>query len=248
LETRGLGQLDLVRRAPYTVLVEPRPECTAMSDLSIKLKTINENKDLISDWEKGFIESVTTQYERNGRLSERQVVILDKVFKKASPDARAERQKWVDSWTEEKKAVLNLIANYYKHSGYFSNMVKKVEDNPDYIPTKNEYEKFCENKWALKVRNNENIAPLWTVGQFAKVRQNAQKFYTKPNKPTDTLSISGKYAYSSRYRSLLDKDVIILGYLNRPDTKKWVHCCLAINPTETFVIREDDLKKSKLNN
>ena len=219
-----------------------------MSDLSIKLKTINENKDLISNWEKSFIDSVTAQYEQKGRLSERQVAILDKVFKKASPDARAERQKWADSWTEEKKTVLALIANYYKHAGYFSNMVKKVEDNPDYIPTKNEYEKFCENKWALKVRKNEKVAPLWTVGQFAKIRQNAQKFYTRPTNDTGEMKISGKYAYSSKYRSLLDKDVIVLGYLNRPDTKKWVHCCLAINPTETFVIREDDLKKSKLNN
>ena len=219
-----------------------------MSDLSNKLKTINENKDLISNWEKGFVESVTAQYEQKGRLSERQVAILDKVFKKASPDARAERQKWADSWTEEKKTVLALIANYYKHAGYFSNMVKKVEDNPDYIPTKNEYEKFCENKWALKVRKNEKVAPLWTVGQFAKIRLNAQKFYTRPTNDTGEMKISGKYAYSSKYRSLLDKDVIVLGYLNRPDTKKWVHCCLAINPTETFVIREDDLKKSKLNN
>ena len=219
-----------------------------MSDLSNKLKTINENKDLISNWEKGFIESVTSQYEQKGRLSERQVAILDKVFKKASPDARAERQKWLDSWTEEKKAVLNLIADYYQHAGYFSNMVKKVKDNPDYIPTKTEYEKFCENKWALKVRKNEKVAPIWTVGQFAKIRQSAQKFFAKPTNDTSELKISGKYAYSSKYRSLLDKDVIVLGYLNRPDTKKWVHCCLAINPIETFVIREDDLKKSKLNN
>lgn len=44
------------------------------------IETVNEEGRNLTDWEVGFMESLTDQFERSGRISDRQEEILERIY------------------------------------------------------------------------------------------------------------------------------------------------------------------------
>lgn len=49
------------------------------------IRDVNEEGQGLSAWELGFMESITEQFERSGRLSEKQIETLERIYAEKTP-------------------------------------------------------------------------------------------------------------------------------------------------------------------
>ena len=54
-------------------------------DIASWIEVVNTEGRNLSSWEKGFMESITDQFERSGSLSERQTEILERIYAEKTP-------------------------------------------------------------------------------------------------------------------------------------------------------------------
>jgi len=88
-------------------------------DLFDRLNKAAKNENLLSAWEKGFVESLIEQFNKRGSLSPKQVEILERIeTQKLSKSARDNRQKWTASYDDEKRRIALICAKYYLKTGY----------------------------------------------------------------------------------------------------------------------------------
>ena len=123
-----------------------------MRDLKKLIEELNSLESL-NDWERGFLESVTNQFNRNGNLSDKQVETLDKIQSKHSPEAIKQRKEWEESYAGEKKEIAVVCAKYYMATGYFADLSRSILDDGEFVPTERQFAAMCENKYAnIKAR------------------------------------------------------------------------------------------------
>jgi hypothetical protein len=124
----------------------------------------------ITNFEDGFLTSIQNQFERNPEkvLSQKQLNWFQKIEGKVNS---YNPQKWEKDWSKEKEKNLNIAINYYKHVGlYFRDIIQWVEDNPDRIISKQNYQRIAENKYAKKVIKALSIEPVFDEGDHVTVR------------------------------------------------------------------------------
>ena len=92
-----------------------------MNPTLARLANALSNSQLLSQWENGFVESLQEQFNKHGKLSPRQLEILERIEKqKLSEEARGARSLWKSSYDAEKRRVARICAEYYKSAGYFT--------------------------------------------------------------------------------------------------------------------------------
>ena len=139
-----------------------------------RLTAALEKKQLLTDWEHGFIESLQEQFNKRGRLSARQVEILDRIEReKLSESAVAKAKRWFKEYSDEHRRTARICAEYYRHTGYFQTLVHLILNTENHIPTEKQYKKMCENKYAKKVLAEHDVAPKYPVGSLVEVRATA---------------------------------------------------------------------------
>ena len=131
--------------------------------------------DVLSQWEKGFLESVSSWAKRVGRLSDAQFRTFAKMEAKCTPEAINVQKQWRDNFDAEKRAIAVTCAKYYKNTPYFRNIVDAVLSDPDFIPSQHQYAKMCENKYARKVVEAMNAPALYSVGDTVVLRAPAAR-------------------------------------------------------------------------
>ena len=65
-----------------------------------RIQKLVENPNL-NNWEKGFITSVNSYFQKHGRVSNKQWATIQKVEANYSPAVIAQRQAWKDGFTDE---------------------------------------------------------------------------------------------------------------------------------------------------
>lgn len=130
-----------------------------------------------SQWEQGFFESVKSQFDKKHTLSVKQIETIQKIAGKFTPEAIREREAWYDSFGEAQKETMLVCARYYAGTGYFRDLVEKVLDEPEFIPTPKQYKSMTENKYAMQVMENWRAKPQFPVGSLATLRKNAAKTF-----------------------------------------------------------------------
>ena len=76
-----------------------------MKDIGKRLEhvqKINDKFDLLSQWETGFLESISKQFNRRGTLSPNQCKILARMEQTCSAEALETRKTWEDAYGPEK--------------------------------------------------------------------------------------------------------------------------------------------------
>ena len=137
-----------------------------------------------SSWAAGYVESLMSQVKGDRRLSDRQLEILKKIEAEHDDAALAERQKWIESYTNnpDLRADAIVVANYYMSTGYFKDTARDIINDDTFIPTYSQYNKMVKNKYAQKVLASHHAPAKYEAGQLVTFRANA---------PTNTRYLDG---------------------------------------------------------
>ena len=185
----------------------------------------------LTDWERGFLESLLTSAKKWGRLTERQSDTFKRIEYNTNPEVVNARNNWVNNWNEDKRSKAVFAAEYYKQNPpYFSGPATRILTDPDYIPTEKLYRKMVENKYVTRAMSNTAAKPLYMPGHFATVRNNYS---------TQTMR---------DLAALRDKQVLVISVDEKTlsaakGSKKYT--ILPIGATDTIVVEERHLKKAK---
>ena len=218
----------------------PKPETIPVSEeLTARLERVAvELKDHLTDWEQGFMESITEAYKKWNGLTVGQHRTFEKIESKYDPETLAAKSAWADSFDDEKRKTLKLVADYYRTTGYFTGLVSKIEADPDFIPSESCWNKFVENKYAQKVLAAQTRQSKFETGGFALIR--------------DTFSRSGPGFWGEASAMPRDKrdrkgrTVLVLKESERLSTDKVMTCCFLDDPINQWDIEERWLKKHRM--
>ena len=189
----------------------------------------------ISNWERGFMESLHGQVKKGYSLSQKQLDILSKTENKHSDEAVAKRNVWETQWNDEKRAISKIMAHYYHAMGeYFFNIADSILHVKGFIPSEKQYNKMCKNPYAQKVITSTFEDPKYQVGSMVSIRSNC-----------------GADAYTNRFqlREMKNTPALIVSVGDKPvlsaAKNAKVYKVLPMGLAKTYYIEERHLKKFK---
>jgi hypothetical protein len=101
---------------------------------------------------KDFLQSLSTAHDKYKGLTTRQFEAFEKVETRFSAEKIAERNVWAGEYTEERREIAKICANYYvANPPYFGDLASKVLNDGDFVPSERQWRALCENKYAKKV-------------------------------------------------------------------------------------------------
>ena len=128
-------------------------------------------KEQLTQWEQGFLESLQQWYEKRGSITKKQHDAFQKVRSRYSDEAKAEREDWIERYDEHKRENAELMANYYLNNPpYFQTLARQILREDGFVPTEKQYRGMCENKYAHKVIALARQSPRYDVGQMVAFR------------------------------------------------------------------------------
>ncbi len=182
-------------------------------------------------WEAGFVESLTQQNDMGRKLSEKQLQALRKIEANHTVDARQERQEWFSNYDDTHREIAQVCAKYYSTTPYYQDLVKKVLNSPDFIPTKKQWEAMCQNKYAQKLIKIHESQPRFDIQSVVELRKSSEVY-----KNTYPINRQGRPGF------------IIQTDTHAPDPiagGRWYSVLFAGEAT-TVSLREKDIKQAKL--
>jgi len=149
--------------------------------LTSSLETLVSRATAANDaWAADFAKSLLAQAQTGKKLSVRQVETLAKLQDRHSDAAVESRQNWASNFTPEMREKMELVARYYRSTSMvYHDLVDKVLTNSDFVPSKRQWEKLVENKYAKKVLVSTFSEPKFHVGQFVTFRAAARVVDTR---------------------------------------------------------------------
>ena len=158
----------------YHRFSRPKPVTIGTEKVKNTIETIDKIESL-SDWERNFINSIKEGWQKYGSVTEKQHAMIQKLADRYNPDNVAARQNWADSFDDEKKARLQIMARYYKaNPPYFGDLATRIIEDPNYVPSEKAYNAMCANKYSQKVMEIYNGDPLYPAGTLAVARDSRQ--------------------------------------------------------------------------
>ena len=152
--------------------VEPMNKITDPAVLERIAAVINNND--VPQNTKDFMQSLQSAFEKWNGLTERQFEAFEKVEKRFSPENIAERKAWSVGYTDERREIAKICANYYlANPPYFGDLARRVVNEPEFVPTERQYRALCENKYAKKVVAATIGDCLFAEGSMVKGRATA---------------------------------------------------------------------------
>ena len=206
--------------------------------MQINQQTVDKliGHELLTSWEKGFIESVSDQLKRGRSLSSNQERVVNRCIEKTTPEKVAEREEWAKEYRAKHRETALLCARYYKAQGYFHTMVQNLMDDEDFVPSRENYTKMCENKYAKRVMENSKAPFQFGLGDLAQVRKTIGHNHLSPARGSEAF----------HHMKMRNQAVIIIDQkdpMEKPDQYKVVCCSLVANPAIRFWCEERKLKK-----
>jgi hypothetical protein len=142
-------------------------------DISERLGALLKSEDVPQNT-KGFVQSLSDAYEKYKGLTSRQFEAFEKVEKRFSADKIAARKSWAGEYTEERRHVAKICAEYYlANPPYFRDLADSVVNREDFVPTERQWRALCENKYAKKVLEAALATPKYLNGSMVVGRATA---------------------------------------------------------------------------
>ncbi len=213
----------------------PRPANVSSPEVEARVLRLREPlyKHLTS-WEQGFVESIYDAYKKYKGLTPRQFETFEQIEAKYTEQALESKNRWTAGFDAEKRKILATVADYYREVGYFTNLVRRIDSDPEFIPDESTWKKFVENKYAQKVLKAQACESQFTPGGFALVR--------------DTFNHGAGFwgnhkAVGRSRKERKGRPVLTLKRSDRKSTDKVWLCSYLDNPTEMWEIEERWIKK-----
>jgi len=152
------------RYKPSTVEQNPK--------LGLRLEKIRD-ETLLDHRSKEFLGSLLEFFNKKGGLTANQLVAFEKIESRFSPEEKAKLEVWKEEYLKNHVADTKIVAEYYSYSGYFSNLADNILKSEGFVPTRREYTKMVENKYAQKVLDAHRADPRFGVNQVVQIRSTA---------------------------------------------------------------------------
>ena len=157
------------RAAPYTntqqtnTAFDEKELCDP--NLLTRIQNIR-NESSLTEWEKNFLESIDAYFGSKNRLSNGQYNSFKRIEARFDPAVKALRQEFANSITDEMRQDIKIVANVYKQAKiqYHQALVKDILENDNFIPSKEQWEKFMNNKYAKGYLENFKCQPKFKIG------------------------------------------------------------------------------------
>lgn len=130
-------------------------------------------RPVCSGWDRGFLESVLEQIDRGRTLSTKQMSTLNQVLERNSSDAQKEHEVWADVYMSEYKSDAEVLARYYKSTGYFQQLASTILSGE--VPEHKSFMKMRNNKYARKVLDVLKTDAKYDVGTYVLPRASCTK-------------------------------------------------------------------------
>ncbi len=190
--------------------------------------------DRLTNWEGGFLESITESFSKWKGLTPRQYEIFEKIEKKyTDPSAVKGWNQWAKEYDDEKRKVAKIVSEYYvaenerNSTGYWGTLPSKILNDDKFIPTRNQFDKMTGNSYAKRAIAAATEDAKFPVGSIARIRKGI--------------------SFTHRCSRWPNEDVLILSVLEDGRQYKTSQACLLSNPAEIFEIQQRHLKKSSAN-
>lgn len=190
----------------FEELLEAKDLTPKHKEVVLSMKTFFESKGFLTSGQKSFFESIEKTYQKD--------------------------ESWETAFTPKMMEDWKWVLSYYKTTSYFQKQVERQTLNPDRVPTKEEWEKIAQNRYAKKVLKTKEEPALYEKGSWATIRETVNRN-----------TIRGKLP---RATNLRNEKVLVVGVCEEPMIHKRYKVML---PTAaqygTFEIEERYLKKAK---
>jgi hypothetical protein len=161
----------------------PKIQISKVDDATIpaRLDAVIGNS-AVSAGDKQFCESLKQGWNKYKSLTSGQYGALQKCELRYDASAiannAAEQQKrndWIANFDNNKRAILNICAQYYSKTPYFKDLADKVIVDPAFTPSEKQYRAMCENKYALRLVENVKNPAKYNVGDLVVLRETARR-------------------------------------------------------------------------
>ena len=122
------------------------------------------SRTICTGWDRGFLESILGQLSKGAELSSKQKQTLEKVMERNNEESQAAHESWAETYLENHVSEARILATYYLHTGYWTNMAKSILENE--VPEYHAYKKMSTNKYAQKVLEESARPPKYPVGSY----------------------------------------------------------------------------------
>jgi len=150
-------------------------QATGNTEMGLRLAELDSRVDDRSSWDAGFVESLISQEAQGRNLSPRQVEILEKIEAKHTDERISARSSWITNYGPEQQERIRVACAYYGQSGYYSSITREFMNNPEFVPTEEQYNKIVNNKYSTKVITAHFAEPKYALGSMVRLRSNASR-------------------------------------------------------------------------
>ena len=151
-------------RANYT----PKP---INKDIKLLPRLEGILKENLNESTKTFITSLRDFCKTNGGLTDNQLAAFVKVESRYSKHEQAKLVIWEKEYKQSYLADAKLLAKYYIKAGYFSNIAHPINDDPEYIPTRQSFMRMLNNSYAQKVLAETRRPAKFGPNELVQIRQ-----------------------------------------------------------------------------
>jgi hypothetical protein len=194
-----------------------------------------------------FLPSILEQFEKKGYLTQKQVDLLEKNEKQFDPmnveSARKDFEEWTKECDDQKRETAKKVAEYYRKeyesgrsaSFYYEKVATQILSDPDYIPSRQQYEKMVQNKYAQQWLKNSSAKPKFAVGDYVSLNSQTKSYWNGRN-------------YGGDFRKVEQYEVATVIQVKPPQHNRQgahIYVLLPMGGEEVVEIEERFLKKAK---
>lgn len=189
-----------------------------------------------------FLGSLLSQADVRDKLSYGQEKWLRAIEEKYSKENLKEMSLWEKSFSDEHREIARKVASYYQSTQYYAHCVQTVMSDPEnFVLSKKEWDIFCENKYALKIRNNYKEHLKFKVADCVQVRAN-NKIDIANADPDCYPNRAARYKMSEKVGFVIQTDA---KPVTRAAKGSRVYKVLFTGETKPVYAHESDLKRKR---
>ena len=132
----------------------------------IIIAKINEIQDYptLTDWSRGFCESITEQIEKGRSLSVKQMEVLTKIFNENTEEEVQKLANWPEEYELRYSQTGDLLAFYYQNTPYYRPAVSNILAGN--TPERGVFFKMLDNKYAAKIVEESQKRAKYSIGDY----------------------------------------------------------------------------------
>ena len=134
--------------------------------MHIKIDRLLKKKDLLLQVELNFI----THIQNKQHFSPPEEKTINNLYHKYCENG------WLRSYDKRKRRIMKSCAEFWVNNPpRLSELAAKVLNDPDFVPTKDQYKEMCDNREARNFLHPEEAKPLYPAGSLVKIKRISSK-------------------------------------------------------------------------